>query len=221
LTATKTGSLVYNGTTLSTLKTFNESTRANYLYAVRFFGKTNLKFTMLGRVSVTLNFADNTIELFDGSTISLGKITHALTNNKIYVLELYSYEGNHIVLLNGGELLRKNWNGGYTDHTFSLRVDTLPSDNKAVFRQVTINEVWNQIAPTKENTSDIVLDFRRSMIDQVDNETNKTWRNWIKSRNIWRRGLNIGHPNQTWIEWGYPIYEPSSEEWFVTTTTIS
>lgn len=220
LVATKVGSLVYSGTTLDNLKIVNESTRSNYLYSVVFFGKPDLKFTITGRVSVTIDFNTNNIRLLDGNSVNIGEVNHTLKLNRNHNLQVYAYESSFIVLLNGGEMIRRVWNGGYTNHTFSLTVNTLPSDGQAVFHKISINELKNQISPTREDISDINLDFRRSMINFIDNETDKSWANWKKARNIWDKGRNIGQVDATWIDWGYPIYEPSSEEWFVPTTTI-
>lgn len=222
--------LVYNGTSLQSLRVNNESTSANYAISVRFFGQENLVFSIRGRrldssnfVQLTVDFSNALISLDSSISGQISTINYASYDfrsdiNKYYSAELWMYEGTVYAFVNNYNAVVVATNACMDDHGFSLYVPS-PLSNSVQFNGIAVHELTTlptAVSGSELNisNSNLSVQFRNLMTNQIDNPSTLDWNSFRRAHGLWRKRKDTTYRDETWESFGYQVQQPSTERWY-------
>lgn len=213
------GVMKYNGQPLRAIR--KQEGNANYAIVFRFLGADDLEFEIRARqqdedyLAVKISFADQKITLFGigNSNLTPSEVSHTLLSGRLYSLELWMLDEKIYVKLNGSPVITAFWSENFQYHGFSLSVLALPSSGFASFFASAVHELTPFQNQPLLDSSDLLVQYRELIRQQADNP-DSDWRSFIRRVETYKRHRNLGHPNDDWRTFGYPLNEPSSDEWF-------
>lgn len=219
LLATSPGKLIYNGTDLSELTT---GANANFGWVVRFFGQTNLIFELHGRrsssntyLSVKVDFENNSLQLikYNGSATVLAERDYSwkTSADAYYSVELWTYDVQAEVRVNDGLAIQVEHDFNTTESGSAIQVNSEGSFRFAKFAAHII-EAWPRPNRSSEDNSNLLLLYRKLMKVKLENPIND-WDEYVNARKFWDLQRDLGLSDHMWSSLGYPIREPTTEEW--------
>ncbi len=227
ITGSQAGELIYSGDTLHDLAAQDDTDNANFAIKVSFVGTDDTKLTIRGRrqdasnhVGFTLDFVANTISLVEstaGTETILTQLSHPLDGSGTikYIAELWMFEGKLTGVINGYHIIQINSRAFITEPGLSLYVPSVDTSSPIKIMKAQMFILEEQVAPQLENDlSDLYVAFRKSMKNEIENPAERTWETFTLAHDLYTKFKDRGHLDQQWEELGYPIREPSPEEWF-------
>ncbi len=225
------GELVY-GTSLSGLQRLGTPDKANYALEVDVVARERLRFEIRGRrqdannfISMFIDFQKNQISIrktTSGTVTSLEGISHNLRFVDAptgYTFELWMFNNSLTGFINGANLIETTSSSFTGDHGISLYVPEIFAADAATFHGFRVHELITQPSPQLEDDgSDLHVAFRKLLKKQVETPVLNNYKEFLKARLLWKKYKDLGRLDIFWKDLGYPIQEPVTEDWFVTTT---
>ncbi len=221
------GELVYAGMSLHLLALTSNSSDADFVIGLGFFGSEKLKYTIRGRrldennyIGLSIDFESDFVTLVqatNGVEITLDSATHDFKFDMLrhYLVELWMEGENIYGSINGFNIVSSTSSQLKSDPGFSLYVPQV-ADDPAVFRSLRAYKTDPQEARSLENENSLLTQFRRNIQQLSHNPTERTWASYKLAKIHYDRNRNIGMSDREWERLGYPLQEPSTEEWFGT-----
>lgn len=228
------GELIYDGTTLHDLTGKGDDEDADYAVKLLFMGTEDLQVDFRVRrqdennfIALKIDFVANTIELVEtiaGVETSLDQASH---NFKFEGRTRYNF-GIMMIgtslhgVVNGFEIVQASTSSFRAEPGLSISFSTFnASDPPAMYTiSATETEAFPDPSPvyfsgtaTVPDTCDILLAFRQSIKQQIENPTVRDWDSYVKAVKFYEQ-RHVGYTDSVWEELGYPIQKPSAEEWF-------
>jgi hypothetical protein len=220
------GEMIYAGTSLSEIRKKFESESANFAIVLRCFGREDLKFEIRGRrddennfIALKLDFSADTVEIYRrkaGIDKTLALVSHNLKFDGIryYSVELWMYESKLFAFVNGAMLMEARSSDFIDAMGFSLYVPSLNESDPARFNVIVVHDLIKQIEQPETDPSDLIIEFRKKMQEEINNPVNRNWETFIRARKLWYYHRDIRHINEIWGDQGFPLRQPRSEDWF-------
>ncbi len=218
------GELVYSGTALDELRLVAAS-EANYAICATFLGREDLKVEIRGRRLDANNFIGLYIDL-EANTVSIRRMlagvpttlaathTFKVDGTDIYEASLWM-NGDYLYgFINGKEVVQTDATNFQTSHGFSINIPELNEGDGATFNEVKVFELSDFSSPSLNPVNLQVL-FRVMMKEEIEEPSVRSWQSYQRARLLWERHRNFGRSDGAWEALGYPIKEPTTEQWFV------
>ena len=171
-------------------------------------------------MGMTVNLETDTVSIVrstSGTETILTSVSHDFKNDGEYryILELW-FQGTDIRAFVNGFNVASYVTGSFrTSPGFSLHTGTINFSDLPRIYEVKAFELTEQNEQALEfDPSNLLVDFRKRMKEEIENPAERTWATYIKARKLYDKYKDQGFKNETWEEFGYPIQKPSSEEWF-------
>lgn len=224
LRAVDVGELIYNGTELSDLQIRNSADDANYNIGFVTIGRANAVFEIRARRQDEDNYVSFKID-FPNQTVSLSKVVDGLETvlsisskslvydiATVYTFEIRTFNDHAYGYVNGARTLSANVSNFRDKHGFSLYTPSVDSADPVAFSHLKIQEIIEQPDPVPATT--LIIQARRDAKQQIENPNARTWETYKNAQLLYEQFRNYVYSENTWLNMGYPIAEPSSEEWF-------
>lgn len=214
------GELIYEGSALDIYQ--NDE---NYSVSFDFFGTEGLIFEIRSRriegsdgtdyVALETDFANNRFrfkEVIASTVTEYDWIAHEFTVGQYYRAGLWLFEDAAIATYNGGILGSQALSSITTHKGFSLYVSAYNEDT--FFEDCRVHELIPQPDPSLESDdSDLYVRFRKEIIAQIENVQKENWEAFKAAHKLYMADRCNRYTNPEWWWLGYPVSEPSTEEW--------
>lgn len=221
------GELIYTGISLHLLALTSNSSDADFVIGVGFFGSEKLKCTIRGRrqdennyIGLSIDFESDLVTLVQatgGVELTLASANHDFKFDMLrsYLVELWMEGENLYGSINGFNIVSATSSQLNINPGFSLYVPQV-ADDPAIFRSLRVYNTAPQEARSLENSNSLLTQFRKNIQQLSHNPTERTWASYKLAKTHYDRNRNIGMSDSEWERFGYPLQEPSAEEWFGT-----
>jgi len=220
------GELIYIGTTLHEAVGQTANNDANFSIQAPILGTRNMRFDLRFRRLDANNFIALRVDA-PASTVKLVKVvsgtetvlaqasrTFEHLGVHFYTLEIWGFGRFLYGFINHYNILRTSEKFLRTEPGLSLNFPTIDEDDLPAIYHVRARELFAQNKPSSvTDGSDLYLQFRIDIKDQIENPTVKTWATFQHALRLYEQ-RNVGGPDRLWEERGYPIRKPTAEEWF-------
>ena len=219
------GEIIYAGETLDDIVGILDAEDSDFALWVKIRGTEDAKFTIRGRrqdannyIGLSVDFENDIIKLVksvDGNERIEHQVSHNLkfVGAYRYIFELWMQGNNIHGFVNGYNIVSTATASFKAEPGFSIYVpETNFSDPVSIY-EVRSFEIVEPNEPSL-NPSDLTVDFRLRIKDEIENPSERTWATYKKAQSLYTKHKDQGMSNEEWEEFGYPIREPSSEEWF-------
>lgn len=221
------GELTYIGTSLHDLTARDTTEDADYLIRLRVMGTDDLQLDLRARrqdasnfVALKVDFLTDTIKLVEttaGVETTLDSASHDFKwNGRIkYNFELWMIGTSLHGVVNGFEIINATTTSFRTEPGISVSLPTFNSDDPAVLYSIsaTETEAFPSQQPLQNDPGDLLITWRQSIKEEIENPTVRTWSTYLKAVRLYEQ-RSAGMEESAWEQLGYPIEEPSAEEWF-------
>ena len=221
------GELIYIGTSLHELAAKDDTEDADYSIKLRVTGTDDLKLDIRARrqdvnnfIALKIDFITNTIKLVEtiaGVETSLDSASHEFEwNGRIrYDFELMMIGTSLHGIVNGFNIVNATTTSFRTEPGISVSFPTFNADDPPVMYTISAVEAVAFPDPTSLpiDPGNILITWRQSIKEEIENPTARTWNTYRKAVKLYAQ-RSVGMSESAWEELGYPIKEPSAEEWF-------
>lgn len=224
------GKLIYIGTTLHDLAGKENNEDADYSIKIRFMGTDDLQVDLRVRrqdennfIALKVDFTTDTIavvETIAGVETSLDQASHDFKFDGItkYDFEIMMLGTSLHGVVNGFEIVQASTSSFRTEPGLSVSFPTFNENDPPIMYSIisTETEAFPDPQPDAVLSGDPVgfyLIFRESIKEQIENPAVLDWDSYVKAVKFYEQ-RNVGMSDELWKEHGYPIQEPSAEEWF-------
>lgn len=224
------GELIYIGTTLHDLAGNEDDEDANYSIKIKFMGTDDLQVDIRVRrqdennfIALKIDFATDTIAIVETIAGAETTLTQASHDFKFDGRTKYEFEvmmlGRFIYgLVNDFNIIRASTKTFRTEPGLSISFPVFNENDPPVMYTIhsTETEAFSDPQPDAALDADPVgfyLTFRIAIKEQIENPAVRDWDSYVNAVKFYEQ-RNVGMSDELWEELGYPIKEPSAEEWF-------
>lgn len=224
------GDLIYIGTTLHDLAGNEDDADADYSIKIKFMGTDDLQVDIRVRrqdannfIALKVDFTTDTIELVEtiaGVETSLDQASHdfKFEGRTRYDFEIMMLGTSFHGIVNGFEIVQASTSSFRTEPGLSISFPTFNENDPPVMYTIstTETEAFSDPQPDAALSADPVgfyLTFRQSIKEHIEDPAVRDWDSYVKAMEFYAQ-RNVGMSDELWEELGYPIKEPSAEEWF-------
>ena len=222
----KAGEIIYTGTTFHEILGQTTADQANFVVKVQILGTRNLRFDLKTRRQDANNFIALRVD-FPASTLKLVKVQSGTETTLAQSSRTFEYLGIHVYtfeiwgfgrflygFINNYNAFRASEKLARTEPGLSLNFPTIDTADMPAIFNVGATETFAQTTPPLlTDTSDLYLQFRLDIKEEIENPTTLTWATFQRALKLYEQ-RNVGLPDRDWEALGYPIRKPTSEEWF-------
>jgi len=212
LQALAAGEVVYVGTEV-------ETTSGNYATIVTTLGNSGTIFEIRSRrsdannyVALEVDYDNNRIRLkqnIAGSMINQLWVSHTLNDGSAYTFDLWTFETTAYAFANKG-LVTSAAISSTTSPGFSININTFSDDTW--FESVTIVDLVSPTSPQLDS-DDLLVTFREDIKEIIETVDRGNYEQFKYVYQLYRQQKDTGRRHQNWNDLGYPIREPTTEEW--------
>lgn len=221
------GELTYVGTSLHDLVGKDDDEDADYAITLRVLGTDDLKLDLRVRrqdennfIALKIDFSTDTIEIaktIGGVETILDQASHdfKFAGQIKYDFELWMIGKFIYGFVNGFNIVQSSSKNFRREPGFSISFPAFNADDPPVMYTIsaTETEAFPEVTPLPNDPGDILVTFRQSIKQQIENPTIRTWDTYVKAVKFYEQ-RNVGMPDRSWEALGYPIRKPNAEEWF-------
>lgn len=222
------GELTYIGTSLHDLARKEDDEDADFAIKLRVMGTEDLQLDLRARrqdennfIALKIDFTTNTIDIvktIGGIETSLDQASHdfKFLGRTRYDFELWMIGRFLYGFVNGFNIVKASSKSFRTEPGLSVSFPTFNANDPPLMFTISAAETEPFPDPQPLGEADpggLLLTYRQSIKQQIENPSERTWDTYVKSMKFYE-DRNVGMPDKLWEELGYPIKEPSAEEWF-------
>ncbi len=220
------GELIYVGTSLHDLVGKDGTEDADYAIKLRLMGTDDLQIDLRARrqdtsnfVALKIDFLTDTIELVETTagvetTLDLASHNFKWNGRFKYDFELWMIGSSLHGIVNGFNIVNATTTSFRTEPGLSLSFPTFNADDPPSLHRISATETETFLDPQSfNNPGDLMKTFRLAIKQEIENPTARTWDTYVRALKFYEQ-RNVGMPDNSWEQLGYPIKKPSAEEWF-------